>query len=73
MSTSRENLIASVSLQEDYVKSLERQIDNRTLTGRDTHLVQGFLDKANITLVVLRGLLRKANEESKEEMEGLNV
>jgi hypothetical protein len=54
--------VNAVSEQEDYVKSLERQIAHRIEAGRDTHVVQNFLDSATLTLVVLRNQLKKIDE-----------
>ncbi len=67
MSTSAENLTKAVASQEDYVKSLERQIADRNLTGRETQFIQGFLDKALFTLVVLRSQLKKTRKETHED------
>jgi hypothetical protein len=54
--------VNAVSEQEDYVKSLERQMEERKERGLDETFVSGFLDSARKRLIVLRSQLKEIDE-----------
>lgn len=60
-------LVNAVSIQEDYVKSLERRVEGIEIPAHRT-FVQGLLDSSRERLVVLRQQLKEI-DEGKENIE----
>lgn len=58
--------VNAVSEQEDYVKSLERQLEDRKDRGLDETFVYGFLDEARKRLIGLRSQLKDIDEGNAE-------
>ena len=54
--------VRAVSIQEDYVKSLERKLEDPNRDSMQLKFIETLIDTANIKLVQLRDALKEIDE-----------